>query len=308
MDAELVHPRAALITAADAVSAGYSRQETARLRRSGNWTGLRRGIYLDGPLPADARERHLDQAAAALLAVQCPEAAVAHISAGVAWNLEWLDPPNLDDIWLAAPRSHKVRYYPALRVLPADLPAHHLARSPDDLWCTSPARTVVDLARHLTFRQGVVVGDSALRLKLTTEVQLRGVLADCFGWPYTRKADRVLAIIDGKTESVAESLARAVFAEVGLPVPVPQVRIFDDAGREIARVDFLFEGRVVVEVDGRKKYTDPDVLWREKVREDRLREAGYEVVRLTWADLVGPAARIRSRVLAALARSTTRSA
>jgi predicted transcriptional regulator of viral defense system len=303
MDGDQERERAGLMTAGDAASAGYSREETARLRRSGEWTGLRRGIYLDGPLPPGERERHLDRAAAALLAVRCPDAAVAHISAGVAWSLEWLDPPRLDDVWLAAPRSHKVRYYPGLRVLPADLPPQHLVSSPDGLRCTSAARTAVDLARHLTFRQGVVAMESALRLKLATEEQLDRVLAECAGWPYTRKARRVRAVVDAQTESVAESLARAVFAELGLPVPVAQADIVDATGAWIGRVDFLFEGRVIVEVDGRMKYTDPDVLWREKLREDRLREAGYQVVRLTWADLMGPPARIRARVLAALARA-----
>jgi hypothetical protein len=303
MDADLTPTRAGLITAVDAASAGYSREETARLRRTGEWTGMRRGIYLDGPLPANERDRHLDRAAAALLAVQCPDAAVAHVSAGVAWNLEWLDPPKLDDVWLTAPRSHKVRYYPSLRVLPADLPAHHRALAPVGLRCTSPARTAVDLARHLTFRQGVVAVESMLRFKLTTEAQLDAVLAECAGWPYIRKARRVLSITDAKT---AESLARAVFVEVGLPEPEAQAHIFDAAGWEVARVDFLFAGRVVVEVDGRVKYTDPKVLWEEKLREDRLRELGYEVVRLTWADLMGPPERVRARILAALSRSARR--
>jgi hypothetical protein len=209
---------------------------------------------------------------------------------------------------LSAPRSHTVRYYPSLRVLPAGLPDHHVALLPDGLRCTSPTRTAVDLARHLTFRQAVVAVESTLRHKLTTEARLEAVLAECTGWPYIRKARRVLAITDAKTESVAESLARAVFAEVGLPVPEAQVRVFHADGWEIARVDFLFAGRVVVEVDGRLKYTDPKVLWDEKVREDRLRELGYEVVRLTWADLVGPPTRVRARVLAALARAARRSA
>ena len=58
-----------------------------------------------------------------------------------------------------------------------------------------------------------------------------------------------------------------------------------------ARVDALFaEQRTIVEFDGRVKYDDPDAIWREKLREDRLRELGYEVVRVTWAELFDPVA------------------
>ena len=49
---------------------------------------------------------------------------------------------------------------------------------------------------------------------------------------------------------------------------------------------------VVVEFDGKVKYAagDPEVLWDEKRREDRLRRLGYVVVRITWADLERPGA------------------
>lgn len=55
------------------------------------------------------------------------------------------------------------------------------------------------------------------------------------------------------------------------------------------------------------KYSSPEDLRAEKAREDRLREVGYEVVRLTWADLDHPE-RVRAKILAAFARSAVRSA
>jgi very-short-patch-repair endonuclease len=81
-----------------------------------------------------------------------------------------------------------------------------------------------------------------------------------------------------------------------------------------AVVDFLLdEAPVVIEFDGRVKYgrdaDEPDpfghrrsreqVVWDEKRREDRLRELGYEVIRVIWSDLDSPrelAARIRRAV------------
>ena len=70
-----------------------------------------------------------------------------------------------------------------------------------------------------------------------------------------------------------------------------QVRIADDGGHLVGRVDLLVEGRVVVEFDGMVKYEGADgraALAAEKHREDRLRALGFEVVRLTWADLDRP--------------------
>ena len=74
------------------------------------------------------------------------------------------------------------------------------------------------------------------------------------------------------------------------------------AGRPY-RGDFLVSGtRVLVEFDGRLKYSDRDSLFAEKQREDRIRSLGFEVVRITWSDLRDPA-RVRRLVDAAIARS-----
>lgn len=109
-------------------------------------------------------------------------------------------------------------------------------------------------------------------------------------------------LMDGRRESVAESLAGVSFAMHGILVE-PQVRLYDPNGTFVARVDFLIPGtNVVVEVDGRLKYAsgDPQVLWDEKRREDAIRRLGYVVVRLTWADLMNPEVLI-AKVRAALA-------
>ena len=96
----------------------------------------------------------------------------------------------------------------------------------------------------------------------------------------------MLALVDGRAESGAESRTRWALRTLGLRMPTPQVEIFDDVGEFVARVDFLYEDmKLVIEVDGRKKYEKAQDLWDEKMREDRLRALGYVVVRLTWADL-----------------------
>jgi hypothetical protein len=136
---------------------------------------------------------------------------------------------------------------------------------------------------------------------------LEQILRDCHNWPGVRRAMRVVSFADGRADAVSESLARGLFAEVGLPSPKLQVPIYDRTGI-IGIVDFLFETqRTIVEVDGRAKYRNhPDSLFQEKLREDRLREAGYEVTRLSWAELVGPPQAVAHKISAAFARAAKR--
>lgn len=79
-----------------------------------------------------------------------------------------------------------------------------------------------------------------------------------------------------------------------LPVPVLQRRFFDEDGQFVARPDYEWEGRLAGEFDGLVKYgggsmtpgqAPSDVVIAEKIREDRLRQMGVEVVRWVWADL-----------------------
>lgn len=78
------------------------------------------------------------------------------------------------------------------------------------------------------------------------------------------------------------------------------------SGDLVAVTDFLFRDQwTVVEFDGALKYATTADLVAEKLREDRLRELGYEVVRVTWADLEHPA-RVVARIRAAFARATAR--
>ena len=50
-----------------------------------------------------------------------------------------------------------------------------------------------------------------------------------------------------------------------------------------------------------------EILRQEKLREDRLRALGYEVVRLTWADLDDPG-RVHDLITSAFARAAARAA
>ena len=171
---------------------------------------------------------------------------------------------------------------------------------------------MVDAARHLAFGEAVVIADSALSQRLVEGQQLASALERCSGWPGWRRAAAVLEFADGSSQSPYESLARVRCVEHGLPPPRLQAPVRGADGRTYW-VDMYWEReRTIGEVDGKIKYkeragNDPDLVrWNEKRREDTLREAGNEVVRMTPAQIDHAFGGVRARLLAAFARTLRR--
>lgn len=178
----------------------------------------------------------------------------------------------------------------------------------DGVLLTKLALTACDVARGGSFRQAVVVLDHALRLGVSRP-ELRSIaerFASTKGIATLRQA---LEVADANSESVGESLSRALMIEwCEIPTPDLQTEYRNEHGDLIARVDFDWSGKVVGEFDGKVKYqkhrrageSATDVVIREKVREDRLREEGVTVIRWVWDDFKKPQA-LRSRIRKALA-------
>ena len=169
-----------------------------------------------------------------------------------------------------------------------------------------PALAVLGTAMACGIEAGVVAADAALARGRTTPVELADWLERLSRSPRLTAARQVVALADGRCESPGESRTRVILHGLGIRDVDPQVVIRDGDGRVVARVDFLL-GRspVVIEFDGKIKYDGVNgrqALVDEKVREDRLRALGYEIVRLTWADLARPA-RVKVMVLAAVQRA-----
>ncbi len=177
---------------------------------------------------------------------------------------------------------------------------------------TSAARTVLDLARTLPFEDAVVAADAALHRRLSTREQLAAELARWRRAPGGPAAARAIGFADGLSESVGESRSRVMIHRAGLPKPELQLEVRAADGRFLARGDFGYrKHRVLGEFDGKVKYgsalagPDPaEALFREKLREDAVRDAGWAVVRWVWADLDHPTAVIE-RLQRALRRNAT---
>jgi putative AbiEi antitoxin of type IV toxin-antitoxin system len=167
---------------------------------------------------------------------------------------------------------------------------------------TTVARSVVEAARLTTYQSAVVMTDAALNRRLVSADDLAAALEVVRRRPGASTAVKAVGFADAGAESPGESRLRVLLADQGLPTPVLQAELLEPAGTFVARVDFLFpDERVVVEFDGETKYGDrpADAVIAEKWREDRIRELGYIVVRISWSDLAHPkrtAERIRRAI------------
>lgn len=292
-------------TVADAASAGISAAAIRAGCREGEWQRLRRGVLVEAGAFAELTraDQHLVHVRVALAHLRSP-AYPSHRSAAVALGVALLDEPTAVELTGAGvdPRNRG-----DLRVVRAELPPGALAPSPAGLTTTSAARTVVDLARLLPVRAGVVSIDSALHQRLTTPAELRDMLDSQSRWPGLAAARAAVGLADGRSESPGETCLRLVAQQLGYAV-TPQ-RVICGATGDGYRVDLRLDGEpVILEFDGRVKYQGPDaeqVRWAEKRRHDDLGNAGYQIVRVTWDLLFRPAV-LRAAIESARTRARGR--
>ena len=219
----------------------------------------------------------------AALAISGPGVAVSHRSAAQLYQIDLLGRPDRQITLTGRPERGR-HSRKAIHLHAAKLPAEHVTTA-HGLPMTTPARTVIDLARELDFRAGVVAADSALHGKLTSKDELRAVLAACPQWRGIRRARAVAEFADKRAESPLESIARVVFSECGLPPPDLQVWL-GGVVQPVGRVDFYWKHyRTVAEVDGDLKYEDPIRAKAQLKRDSLLRSDGYEVVHFDWQEV-----------------------
>lgn len=265
------------LSAADAERAGYQR--------------VRQGIYVLAP-PAKLEPAHrLLLSARAISRQRATLPLFSHHTAAAAWGLPIIGrkPQLIEEM---TPAGTTGRSPGVKRRRTGRLPRGVLL---GDLLVTPPARTVVDLARERSLESALTSADFAVRAGLCTIAELRAEVDELVpGARGRRLAGQVVHLVDAASESVGESLSRARMYQLGIPRPRLQ-ESFVDADGLIGRVDFWWKGfGLIGEFDGALKYKVRDgmssadgsqVLWREKLREDRLRAGGARAMcRWTWAD------------------------
>ena len=265
---------------------------TRKQLRSSAWRRLRQDVYADAALPTTHR-LHISAVGLVL-----PEGAgFAGRSAAVLWGATDLA-SSRDPVEVALPAGQRWNAGPGVRMRRL-LPGHELVQR--GRWrCTSREDTAVDLLRAATVDDGVVLLDELVRMGVVQLPDVRraaDALPPCPGSARARQAAR---LADGLAESPQETRLRVLLARAGVPSPVAQHRVFDDAGF-VARVDFAYPDlKLAIEYDG-LWHGERTAFLADRSRLNRLTAAGWVVLHVTADDLRHPQ-RLIARVVALRAR------
>lgn len=155
-----------------------------------------------------------------------------------------------------------------------------------ELTVTKPARIFVDLAAQgVSLEELVAFGDAILHHEWVTETMLAHAVHSRFRHRGVRIARQALPLLDGRAESVPESLLRVRIIFAGLPKPEPQVKVFDERGRLIARLDLGYdEIKVGIDYDGRH-HAKRKQFGRDLARYTELASLGWHILRPGSDDL-----------------------
>jgi hypothetical protein len=201
---------------------------------------------------------------------------------------------------------------PAELIHPNRRPPPMLTVHSDDLACgetrlvngitvTTAARTAFDIGRRLGLDDGVVRIDALMN---ATDVKVNDIEATAERHPGVRglvQLRQTLDLVDGGAESPYESLTRLLLIQAGFPRPQTQIRVLDEYGVVVARIDMGWEEWLVgVDFEGAHHWTDPKQRSRDVLRYAELPELGWIDVRLTSGMLHNNPQAFLDRVGAAL--------
>lgn len=277
-------------------SIGVTDTDARTFRRSvdhGQGTRLRRGVFTtaDRWASIDPTQRYLDRIRA-VVETRRHDPVLSHQSAAALWGIPlggaWPWPVHV----LAVPAS-RVRSKNGVFVHRTAFDWDEVVEL-DGVLVTSPARTLLDLARTVSFSDAVVALDHATNPRrarpevLVYPDELSEMLDRGQSSRGSVKAQRAIDFARPNVDNPGESLSRVAIFELGFPDPELQVRHRNPRGGWYFTDVEWPAYRLIGEFDGRAKYQKDeylhgrapgDVVYAEKVREDHLRAEGFRVVR-----------------------------
>lgn len=278
------------------------------LARNGDFVRLHRGSYLPKRRwsALSIEDRHLATMLSAQRAAARP-LVFSRLSAAILLGLSMYEPRDA--------RVHVVTSASGAGKTSAGIVRHRCPIESADivsvhgLLCTSPFRTLLDLARFEAAELALAAADSYLRqeYRVGRNVDSNGVeewrsafadqLSHLPGHRGVRLAMQVCQLADARCDSVLESVSHLQLRRLGFDVAL-QVAV---PGRYSGHyfVDFELLGLgILAECDGKSKYTNPaqrgglsaeEVLYREKRREEWISSStSKRVVRWGYTDVATP--------------------
>jgi very-short-patch-repair endonuclease len=229
-----------------------------------------------------------------------PDALLSHRSAAALWGLRPDNRPKTD---ISLPRS-SVRPKPGIEVHRSITLTRADVTAVDGIPCTTLARTLLDLADVLDKRSVERAIEQAEVLRLFDLTAVEDVLSRAGP---RRGAGALRAILTGLEEPALtandiEELFLALCRAASLPSPEVNVWLVVDDGAAI-KADFLWRRhKLVIEIDGYASHGTRQAFESDRLRDQRLRLAGYDTVRFTWRQIVDDPDRVAATVAALLGR------
>jgi very-short-patch-repair endonuclease len=227
-----------------------------------------------------------------------PSALLSHRSAAELWEL-LPSHQGLIEVTVVAHNAGDrpdIRRHRVAELDPRDVRHRHGIR------VTSPARTVLDNARHPHLEELVATGRDK---GLVTERQIEGAIGRC---PTRRGVQRLRRLLNQeggprRTRSWGERRLLALIREAGLPVPLTNRMVLGFL------VDAVWPDlKLVVEVDGYEFHRDRGSFDNDRARDATLVAAGYRVIRFTATQLENQPLVVIRQLAAALALASATNA
>ena len=314
------HSRPVIISAQELLARGYSRRAREHAERTGQLYRVRHGVYAlasDLPTGPDQAEAMLEIRSRAAAGSISPGTALSHTSALVLHGLPVHD--------LDTRRVTTTRHRPGSgsrrgrSSICHNLDLAGAVTEVDGIPVTTPARTIVDVARSSPFTGAVCAADEALRRELCSPAELADELDAAAGRVGIARARAVVAFADAGAQSVLESVSRVVISRAGLPMPQLQREFILPDGTSVYVDMYWEEWGLVGEADGTGKYgiDDGEESVRRKLRDEKKRQNDIEslgniVRRWQWEDYqrgrIVPVIREAMRIQESLGRGPGRAA
>ena len=252
---------------------GLTDRQIAWRVRAGRLIPCHRHVFLMVGTPPSFRAR----LRAALMACG-PTAVASHRSARSLWGLG-PEPDGPIELTISGRNPGRIagaRIYRVRRLLNGAVRTRHGLR------CTSPARTVCDLAAVVSrLEVERAVQEAAVR-RLITIPELEREVANMNARPGVRVMRAILGHERGGgfTRSYAERRLLSLIDAAGLPRPEKNVRIRGHC------VDALWrEYRLIVEIDGIASHGTASAFYADRARDAELTASGWRVIRFTALQL-----------------------
>jgi len=259
-----------------------------------NWRRFGRGVYVW----REIAQQPLVKLAAAML--RLPQVAILS-GQSAAW-LHGLDVPPCSPIEVTVPSTVGVSRRTGLRLRRCSVPEHEVVHV-TGLRTRSAVRTMTDLGCRLPTVDAVVALDMAMHARLINAAQLGGWADMHPGYRGVGRLRHAIELAEPATESVMETRLRLLLVRGGLPRPLAQVAIYDQAGFYLGRPDLSYsDARLAIEYDG---FSHRDSLASDNRRQNGLIDAGYRILRFTAIDVLNTPASVVALVRRALGRSGT---